>query len=199
MADNFRILGTLRGRRIDKKTVLAGERFKELLIFLFWWTNDAFGLLVWVSLLAWRPLVILAVLIFPVAVITGPAHFTGFILAVPRVAVFGLVLSLIPRLLFFLVAVPFQGAKADLANQLNKLWFSFLLGCRMHFGSLQLFNLDPFLVHGFDLFYRFDRKRVLNVAVWQHIPHQVAEDVFLNQNGIAFHGFKYVRMVREML
>ena len=56
-----------------------------------------------------------------------------------------------------------------------------------------------FLIHCLDLLDRINGERVLLVAVRKRIPHDVLENIFFDQVGIALGGMQYFRMVRKML
>ena len=84
-------------------------------------------------------------------------------------------------------------------NHIHELWFHFFFGSGYGFCGFQFLHFHPFAVQGFDLFYSFDRQRIVYVAVWQNVPHQVSEDVFLDENGISFFRVQDIGMIREML
>src|SRR6185437_1907519 len=101
---------------------------------------------------------------------------------------------------FFLPIGLFQRFQADLAHQVDKTGFYLFFrlgGGYLH--GLQCFRNDVLHIHLADLAHPFDGQRVLFVAVGQNVPHEVFEDILLDEAGRTLGDLQAVRVFREVL
>lgn len=102
-------------------------------------------------------------------------------------------------LVFLFLLGSFQGAQADLPYQICILWFYFF-----GFGTGDLYRFElvwynALCVELFDLTHSFYRNGVLLVTIGQYVPHQIFEDIFFDEGGVAFTNLDHICIVREML
>src|SRR5271167_2351649 len=113
----------------------------------------------------------------------------------------GIVLSGVLMMTMLFLPVGFlQRLQADLPNQIHKPAFLRFLGLpRSHFHRVQCVGDRILHIQLPDLPHPLDSQRVLLVAVRQHIPHQVLENVFFDQARRAFSHLQLFRIVRKVL
>lgn len=105
---------------------------------------------------------------------------------------------------FFMVVLlflfgSFQGTEADLAHEVYKLWFYFPRLTAGNFYGFQLLGYSALGIELFDLAYSFNANRVLFVAVGQHIPHDVFENILLDKGRIAFTYLQQICIIGKVL
>ena len=101
--------------------------------------------------------------------------------------------------MFFFLFRFLQSPQTNLAHDINKFrldFFRFLTG---DFYGFQFSRYNALGILLLDFANPFDRNGVLLVAVRKNIPHQIAENVFFNEDSCAFCNLDCVCIFREML
>lgn len=99
---------------------------------------------------------------------------------------------------FFLLGF-FQAAKTDLSNHIHKFRFHFFGLVGSNINRFQFIRDDTLCIQLFDLAHALYAQRVLLTAVWQHIPHEVLENIFLDEIGPTFGYLDRICILGEML
>lgn len=125
-----------------------------------------------------RPLLLLSFLLLGTAASALPLLLT---FATALLAFASALLALLPLLVPAPAVVLLQAAQADLAHHVHELRFDLFGFATHHVYVLQFIYLFTAMVELFDLLHAAKRERVLFIAVGQGIPHQVAEDILLDE------------------